>query len=590
MHSRSEHQQDEIVSPQLITLNLSSNAEQLNSDSNSQSNLELNNNAESQASTHSFSTFNVFPSMAAGSSGGDTPNSNKPSSGFESELQIQRDANWPATSQASTAQQIQSRLGHGSALPNHLREPLESQFEHGFSNVNIHTDQTAHDLSQQVGANAFTTGNDIFFRANAYQPQTSQGLNLLTHELTHVVQQSVGPVEGEETSPGLKISDPADAFEQNAVRMAERVSSSINPTNDQTSQVNARSTPNLTGNQLSVQRSTQPSLTIQRQTPNAASSAPNDLQNRVATLEKQQRATQIDARWRSQFGSRLSGYRQAIWALTAGFQAATSGFTGAHARQAQADAIKDQVFAAILGVGAAGLAEPFLRGALGSLGSKLTNVSSLIETLENPLVAAAQGTANVGAAAQGTSRSQAAPSPTGGGGTGGGGGDPMTFLSQNMQTVEQHTQRIESAFSQRASQLLNPPANYWDTWNETQYEQNYVRLMAQLDEVALSDPGRLEAGPTLAVKIELYFWSEWIKSHPVGVKGLFIQSEIATRMRALGLESLAMVRFDTESWIFMDHTSMHWDDNNALVESHDPQLFENNLRSWAAGWRQRLTR
>ncbi len=507
-----------------------------------------------------------------------------------------------AQSAEPSAQESLQNTSSGQTLDPSAREFLEPRFGHSFENIRIHADGEADRLSQNFQARAFTTGSDVFFREGAYNPNSRDGLHLLAHELTHTIQQSQGPVSGTPTDQGVSVSDPSDSFEQAAEQTADAVMNS--------GAVTSKSSSSAAGNVLQRKAlsdedgdaaleveevSSFVGSTIQRDTPktgptNTPATAPaNNSQGRMDSLEKKQKAETIDSKWRSQFSSRLSGYRQSIYALTQGFQAATTGFNGAQAKQAQADAIKDQVFAAILGVGAAGLAEPFLKGSLGLLGMKLTNISGLIETLENPLVAVAQGTANVGAAAQGTSRNQSVPSPTGGGGTGGAGGDPMTFLTSNLQDVEKHTQKIESAFSERANKRLQAPDTYWESWNPSQYEQGYSGLMTDLDAVALSDPAKLSSGQALAVKIELYFWAAWIKSHGSG-KGLFIQSEIATRLKALGLESLANVRFDTDSWIFMNHKSVHWNEDNSITESSDPKVFENSLRSWAAGWKQSLSK
>lgn len=40
-----------------------------------------------------------------------------------------------------------------------------------------------------MSARAFTSGNDVFFGAGEYQPQTAAGQRLIAHELTHVIQQ-----------------------------------------------------------------------------------------------------------------------------------------------------------------------------------------------------------------------------------------------------------------------------------------------------------------------------------------------------------------------------------------------------------------
>jgi len=47
-------------------------------------------------------------------------------------------------------------------------------------------------LSEQLGAQAFTHGNDIYFNKGKYDPANISGKFLLAHELTHVVQQEGG--------------------------------------------------------------------------------------------------------------------------------------------------------------------------------------------------------------------------------------------------------------------------------------------------------------------------------------------------------------------------------------------------------------
>lgn len=59
-------------------------------------------------------------------------------------------------------------------------------------NVRLHTDSTAASLAFRLHANAFTLGQQIFFAAGKFQPQTQAGLALLMHELTHVRQQPGG--------------------------------------------------------------------------------------------------------------------------------------------------------------------------------------------------------------------------------------------------------------------------------------------------------------------------------------------------------------------------------------------------------------
>lgn len=84
---------------------------------------------------------------------------------------------------------ITAARGRGQPLPDSVRSYLEPQLGQDFSQVHIHTDAKANKLSQQLGAKAFTTANDVFFREGAYQPGSDSGRGLIAHELTHVVQQ-----------------------------------------------------------------------------------------------------------------------------------------------------------------------------------------------------------------------------------------------------------------------------------------------------------------------------------------------------------------------------------------------------------------
>lgn len=65
--------------------------------------------------------------------------------------------------------------------------------------------------------------HDVVFGRGEYAPDTSAGRHLLAHELTHVVQQRSGPVDGTPAAGGISISDPSDRFEQAAERNADLV-------------------------------------------------------------------------------------------------------------------------------------------------------------------------------------------------------------------------------------------------------------------------------------------------------------------------------------------------------------------------------
>jgi hypothetical protein len=113
--------------------------------------------------------------------------------------------------------------GGGQPLGDGVRSNMETRFGVDFSAVRIHTDAKAARSAAAVHSRAYTVGNEIVFNSGAYAPDTSQGLHTLAHELTHVVQQSNGPVSGNDTGAGIAISDPADNFERAAEANADRV-------------------------------------------------------------------------------------------------------------------------------------------------------------------------------------------------------------------------------------------------------------------------------------------------------------------------------------------------------------------------------
>ncbi len=114
--------------------------------------------------------------------------------------------------------------GAGQTLDESAREYLEPKFGHDFANIKIHADGQADQLTKSVGARAFATGQNVFFRQGEYQPHTSAGRHLLAHELTHTIQQSRGTVSGAPIADGVSVSDPNDVFEQEASEVADTVS------------------------------------------------------------------------------------------------------------------------------------------------------------------------------------------------------------------------------------------------------------------------------------------------------------------------------------------------------------------------------
>ncbi len=116
-------------------------------------------------------------------------------------LQRKADAGGSRASQIVT-NQIQATKGGGTPLHATTRSFMESRFGTDFSGVNIHTGSDAVQLSRELNAQAFTVGNDIYFNAGKFAPDSSEGKQLLAHELTHTVQQKSASVS--ETSQPIQ--------------------------------------------------------------------------------------------------------------------------------------------------------------------------------------------------------------------------------------------------------------------------------------------------------------------------------------------------------------------------------------------------
>jgi len=82
-----------------------------------------------------------------------------------------------------------SSKGGGSSLSPETQGSMGSAFGADFSNVKIHTGSEAVQMNQELGAQAFTHGNDIYFNEGKYDTNSNSGKHLLAHELTHTVQQ-----------------------------------------------------------------------------------------------------------------------------------------------------------------------------------------------------------------------------------------------------------------------------------------------------------------------------------------------------------------------------------------------------------------
>jgi hypothetical protein len=135
-------------------------------------------------------------------------------------LITQRSGTGPTELDDETANRINHERSGGQPLDSTLQGQMSQVLGYDFSEVKVHTSSEADDLNQQLGAKAFTTGQDVFFREGAYEPHTGSGQELVAHELTHVVQQGSGQVH---SGGRMTVNQPGDIHEQAADAVAKTV-------------------------------------------------------------------------------------------------------------------------------------------------------------------------------------------------------------------------------------------------------------------------------------------------------------------------------------------------------------------------------
>ena len=119
------------------------------------------------------------------------------------------------TASPEMTEMIVSAKGGGSSLDTGIQREMGGKMGASFNDVRVHTDNTAKQLNQDLGAKAFTVGRNIFFNEGQYNPASGEGKRLMAHELTHVMQQTGDRSDG--------------SSESNVVRKAEFLTSRTTP-------------------------------------------------------------------------------------------------------------------------------------------------------------------------------------------------------------------------------------------------------------------------------------------------------------------------------------------------------------------------
>lgn len=120
----------------------------------------------------------------------------------------------------------------GQPLPDGSRRRMEPHLGADLSSVSIHVGAESAEAADQLGARAFTVGNDVYFGAGQFNPGTKEGDTLLAHELTHVVQGEAAGIqrksdgeaaENPEADAHEHVSQPDEPAEKQADAVADQV-------------------------------------------------------------------------------------------------------------------------------------------------------------------------------------------------------------------------------------------------------------------------------------------------------------------------------------------------------------------------------
>ncbi|MBC8063895.1 MAG: DUF4157 domain-containing protein, partial [Chlorobia bacterium] len=126
-------------------------------------------------------------------------------------------------SPSALKQDLLKKGGTGSVPDTKTRSQLAGPLGADIGGAKIHTGPVAASAAQGLQASAFTIGRDMFFGPGQYDPATPQGMALIAHEATHVLQQS--GAKGDKTR--FNTPKGGDDMEQEAQDVAQLVLSDL---------------------------------------------------------------------------------------------------------------------------------------------------------------------------------------------------------------------------------------------------------------------------------------------------------------------------------------------------------------------------
>jgi hypothetical protein len=92
-------------------------------------------------------------------------------------------------------------VSSGQPFDRETRAFFEPKFGRDLGDVRIHTGADAGQSARAIRARAYTAGDHVAFSSGAYAPHTTEGRELIAHELAHVQQQKWGRARGIQRKP-----------------------------------------------------------------------------------------------------------------------------------------------------------------------------------------------------------------------------------------------------------------------------------------------------------------------------------------------------------------------------------------------------
>ena len=114
---------------------------------------------------------------------------------------------------------VPTAADEGVQLPEGLRSKFEGSLGQPLGDVRVHAGPDDGGEASSRGARAVTHGQDIWFGAGEYQPESAAGQHVLAHEVAHAAQQGAAPA-GAATQAFTELSQPGDAAERQAEHAA----------------------------------------------------------------------------------------------------------------------------------------------------------------------------------------------------------------------------------------------------------------------------------------------------------------------------------------------------------------------------------